>query len=94
MKLEIDTVPAIYTYIFYWGMMIALALVPFLWEQKTPQMMALSLSLGAVALLLAHSIKRNFKHIKSVSISLSPTEFISGLVIIFGAIAAGIYMAA
>lgn len=94
MKLEINASPAVYVYGFYWAMMLLLALSPFFWEQETSQMMALSLPLGALILMLAYRVKQRFKDIKSVSINLSPTEFIGGLVIILSAIAAGINIAA
>ncbi len=94
MKLEINTDPAFYIYAFYWVMMVAFALSPFFREQETLHLMALSLSLGVVTLLLARSIRKHFKDIKSISINLSPTEFIGGLLIIFGAIAAGVSLAA
>lgn len=93
MKLEIKTVPAVYTYAFYCSMMMVFALTPFLWERQGFQILMLSGLLCAVTFLLGHSVKRYFSDVKSVSISLSSGEFTGGLLIVLGAIAAGVYVA-
>lgn len=93
MTLEIKTIPAVYAYAFYWILMMVFALSPFLWERQTLHVTLLSLSLGAITLVVVHNIKRYFKNINSMSISLTPVELSGGLLIIFGAIVAGFFAA-